>query len=206
MIKGLVVRRTVISAAAVLVVLALALPCLAASFSGDVTLKSGPNTQVIKLYVNGDKMSRQETSIPRKMISILRSDKKMMLEILPEARQYREVRMRALPPKWNDPSIAKTLAKLATKKSMGKDTVNGYQCDKYQYTFKNKRMGVMTQWISPKLNYPIKQVNKAGGQTYSMEIRNIKEGSIPLSMFEAPKGYKKYVPKPRPATAPKPGK
>jgi len=40
----------------------------------------------------------------------------------------------------------------------GKIYVNSYKCDKYLITYKDKSMGTMTQWISKKINYPIKMV------------------------------------------------
>jgi hypothetical protein len=207
LIKRPVVRRIIIPTAAIIVCLASALPCLAASFSGVVTLTTPAGARTIKLYIKGDQMSRQETNMPMKTINILRIDKKTILTISPETKQYMETPMRSAPPKWNSPTVEQALARVATKKALGKETVNGYQCVKYEYTFKDMRRGVMTQWVSPKLDYPIKQVTKVGMQSISMEIKNIKEGNIPMSMFEAPKGYKKVAP-PRPPAAgmPKPRK
>jgi outer membrane lipoprotein-sorting protein len=75
-------------------------------------------------------------------------------------------------------------------KRVGTETVKGYQCDKYSFTFKNKEMGTMTQWFAIKLGYPIKIVNTSDmlGEVKT-ELQNIKTASVRDDLFIVPSGY-----------------
>jgi len=75
-------------------------------------------------------------------------------------------------------------------KRLGTETVMGYKCDKYLFTFKNKKMGTMTQWFSIKLGYPIKIVNKSDmmGEVIT-ELQNIQKTSVKDNLFIVPSGY-----------------
>jgi hypothetical protein len=71
-----------------------------------------------------------------------------------------------------------------TCKNMGTETVNGYACDKWQFTGKT----TSTVWISQKLHFPIKVVNSDGTV---MEFSNISEAAQDPSLFTVPSGYQK---------------
>jgi outer membrane lipoprotein-sorting protein len=69
--------------------------------------------------------------------------------------------------------------------------VKGYKCDKYLFTFSDKKMGTMTQWFSIKLGYPIKTVNKSDmmGEVIT-ELHNIQKTSIQDDLFKIPPDYR----------------
>ena len=72
----------------------------------------------------------------------------------------------------------------------GTEMVQGYKCDKYVFTFKNKQMGTMTQWFSQKLGYPIKTVNKIDKmEEIITELHNIQKTNIQDDLFIVPSGY-----------------
>ena len=75
-------------------------------------------------------------------------------------------------------------------KVVGKETVMGYECDKYLITFKNNEIGTMTQWFAIKLGYPIKTINKnaALGEVIT-ELQNIKKGGVKDDLFLLPDGF-----------------
>jgi hypothetical protein len=75
-------------------------------------------------------------------------------------------------------------------KRVGTETVKGYKCDKYLFTFKNKEMGTMTQWFAIKLGYPIKIINKSDmmGEVIT-ELQNIKKASVRDDLFIVPSDY-----------------
>ena len=76
-------------------------------------------------------------------------------------------------------------------KRVGTETVKGFKCDKYSFTFKNKEMGTMTQWFSIKLGYPIKIINTSDmmGEVIT-ELQNIKTASVRDDLFTVPSDYK----------------
>ena len=76
-------------------------------------------------------------------------------------------------------------------KRVGTETVKGYKCDKYLFTFKNKEMGTMTQWFAIKLGYPIKIINTSDmmGEAIT-ELQNIKKASVRDDLFIVPSDYK----------------
>lgn len=183
-------RRTVAPAALVIVLLlAFAAGCLAASFSADLAIKNNKMSQTGKTYVDGKKSRIEMSAGPMQSILIVRGDKGVTWMLNPAQKQFME--SRAGSNEWNDPNWQKNLERQATKKHLGKAKIAGYVCDKYLYTFKNKEMGTSTICVAQKLGYPIRVESKSkyGGMT--MELKNIKEGRQAASLFEIPKGYKK---------------
>ena len=75
-------------------------------------------------------------------------------------------------------------------KRLETETVKGYECDKYLFTFKNKEMGTMTQWFAIKLGYPIKIINTSDmlGEVIT-ELQNIKKASVRDDLFIVPSDY-----------------
>jgi hypothetical protein len=81
---------------------------------------------------------------------------------------------------------------------LGGDTVNGRPADKWQLTY--KRSGkIGYAWIDPKLHYLVKMQDPAAQTT--MQVRDVKEGLQPASLFAIPAGYTKMDPPapPRPS-------
>jgi len=75
--------------------------------------------------------------------------------------------------------------------SLGADTVNGRAADKWQLTY--KRTGkVGYAWIDPHLHYLVKMQDPAAQTT--MQVRDVKEGPQPLTLFTIPTGYTKMDP------------
>ena len=73
-----------------------------------------------------------------------------------------------------------------TCKKIGAEAVNGRNTTKYQITSTDGK--VTTIWIDPSLHFPIKS---SGSDSPGMELRNIKEGSQPASLFAIPADYQK---------------
>jgi len=144
-----------------------------------------------KIYVKGDKMRMDGTKEGEKTSTITRIDKKMIWILNHGDKMYME--MPAMVDTLQASKIDVDLTKIADKKKVGTEKVNGYKCNKYLITYKDKSMGTMTQWISKKLDYPIKIVyHSSYGDMYT-EYKNIKEGRVKDSVFEIPKGYKKMT-------------
>ncbi|HOJ78202.1 MAG TPA: DUF4412 domain-containing protein [Bacillota bacterium] len=174
-------------------ILVLAVSCFsivlakAPEFSADVVITDAKGkTSQGKVYVKGTEKIRQELTVNGETnITILRLDKKVGWTLLPD-KQYMEIKM-PFDPNQPNPEFEYETAEL------GQETINGYPCKIVQYTYKNKKYGVLKQWVSDKLGYSVKVESKdAKGKTISIiEYKNIKEGKQPDSLFEIPSGYQK---------------
>ena len=83
--------------------------------------------------------------------------------------------------------LAPSANKGGTCRKVGNETVNGRNCIRYDGTNAKGESGSV--WLDPSLRFPVKWQGKDGN---SGELRNIKEGSQPASLFEIPAGYTKF--------------
>ncbi len=74
-----------------------------------------------------------------------------------------------------------------TCKSLGSESVDGRSAHKWQWTDDARDGGTGIVWIDDKLQV----VSRAEDKDDHMELRNIKEGTVPASMFTPPASYKK---------------
>ena len=160
-------------------------PVLAAEFSADVIQKMGDEVKKGKFFVKGNKM-RMEFE---EGITIMDMATGKTIALQPEEKMYIEMPAMGSPATPADSD--EELAKIAKKKNIGTEKVNGYQCDKHLITYHDKAMGKMTQWYAKKLNYPIKTVYHGPQGEMVTEYTNIKEGGVNDSLFEVPRGYQK---------------
>jgi hypothetical protein len=81
-------------------------------------------------------------------------------------------------------------------KKIGTETVEGYQCDKYEVIYKNPEMRAIIEssvvWVARKLNFPIKGISQGENGQVVMTCKNISEEIIDKSLFEVPKDYSKF--------------
>ncbi|MBW2038770.1 MAG: DUF4412 domain-containing protein [Deltaproteobacteria bacterium] len=162
---------------------------IAVEFSADMILKQRGETLTGKVYVKGDKIRQEFLQRGEKQVIILRMDKNVVWNLMPEEKIYME--MSSLGGAANDPKIEQKIKDMAEKRYLGKEKVSGYVCEKYQYIYHDKSTGTVTQWFSKKLNYPIKAEHKAPSHYMFTEYKNIKEKKVLDSLFEIPAGYRK---------------
>ena len=160
---------------------------LAAEFSADMVHKMGAMTKEGKFFIKGKKM-RMEGGMGHG-ITIVDGNTGIVQVLQPAQKAYMEMKKgtQAMDPAQQD----EELAKIADKKFLGTETVNGYQCDKYLYTYHDKKRGTLTQWYSKKLEYPVKMLHSSPEGETTFEYRNIKEGGVADSLFQIPAGYTK---------------
>ena len=185
-------RKSRLSAALVVAgVLALCQLALAAEFTAEFIETRGGMTSKGKVYVKGGNMRRETTQGKHKRITIHRADKKVTWILDPAQKTYMEMRGRRSdrPPGGRMGHAPRK--DLGTRKLVGKEKVNGYLCDKYAFVYKDKTMDTQYQWVSPKLKFTIKLEHKTPKFSMLVEYTKIKEGKVPASMFELPKGYTK---------------
>ncbi len=159
----------------------------AAEFSADMVHKFGAMTKEGKIYVKGKNM-RMEGAMGQG-ITIVNGETGTVWVLQPEQKVYMEMKKGAQPAQQAESD--EELAKIADKKFLGTETVNGYQCEKYLYTYHDKTLGTMTQWHSKKLGYPVKMIHSSSQGETTFEYRNIKEGGVADSLFQVPAGYTK---------------
>lgn len=160
---------------------------LAAEFSADIVVTQDGQQMMGKTYVK-DKMIRMEINqagMSLVTITNLRDDVAWMLNSADKT--YLEVADVA-----DDmPNDDEALEKVATPKSLGEETVNGYRCEKVEYVFHDPSMGAMIQWKSKELEYPIKTRTDGPDGQIVTELKNIREGGVSDELFRIPAGYTK---------------
>jgi hypothetical protein len=160
---------------------------IAAEFTADLLLKQAGETITGKVYIKGDKTRQEYLQGGEKQVMIYRHDKGIMWVLIPSEKIYME--MSSQEGAAYDPQFDQNIEDKAQIKLLGKETVNGYVCDKYQYIYHDTSMGTVTQWFSKKLDYPIKSEYKAPTSYMLTEYKNIKEGKVDNSLFEVPGDY-----------------
>jgi outer membrane lipoprotein-sorting protein len=157
-----------------------------AQFAADMVQKAGGRTHTMRYY-HGDQKMRTEmkTEDGQQAISIIDLKARKMLQLMPDNRMYMEIPLGGDTAAWA--ADDQTRQEYYEMKHAGTEKVNGYVCDKYILIPKKPELEKSTTWIAQKLGYPIKSV----GQSYSMELTNIKEGTQAASLFTVPKDYQK---------------
>lgn len=171
----------------VLMVVSTGIWAVGPEFSADMTMTDAKGKVASgKIFMKGQKIRQEITDEGQTNVAILRLDKKVSWTLLPE-NQYMEVAMPFDTSRPEDSGIEYETTEL------GNETINGYECKVIQYTYKEKKYGILVQWIANKLNFTIKSQtkNSKGKVTNTMEYSNIKVGNQPDSLFEIPSGYQK---------------
>ena len=127
----------------------------AQAFSADVVSYYGQDTMRGKIYISGDKMRVESGGT----ISITRMDKKVVWLLMPTERMYTEqaITLRnVVPSAYPSPyEVERTL--------LGREKVNGYECNKYRVTVKlDKQRQSFLQWLTDtvyRLRLPPKTAN-----------------------------------------------
>lgn len=184
--------------ATTLVLVSSALAQAPAQFSADMKTHTARGTDMTgKIYFGGKKMRTDMEARGRSISNIMDFDTKKYYTLLNDQKMYMEhdanqpagpmgrgPRMPEI--KQYDASNPCANEEGVTCKKTGTETVNGRNCDVWEFTKDGKKE--RTSWIDQKLHVPIKTVNEDGT---TFELSNIKEGSQPASQFEIPSGYQK---------------
>ncbi len=162
-----------------------------ASFTADLVLTQNNRVNTGRIYVR-DNLIRQEYNLKSESrITIIRADRGRLWTLMPNSRTYVEVAylgtgtdLKAYGVKAGD---------IRETRVAGTETLNGYPCNVIEYVFSDTKLK-LTQWVSPKLNYPVKtEFHGLNGLKLSEEIKNISETTLQESLFEIPPGYQKMA-------------
>jgi outer membrane lipoprotein-sorting protein len=159
----------------------------AAEFSAKVVTKAGGKEIPGKIYIKGDKARNEVQVAGHPGIQIMRPDKKVLWVIMPQQKAYMEMQFT----KEHEQKMLKISEQAKAKmKKIGTETVNGYECDKFETPAANKgNSSKQYIWIAQKLGVPIKMVTEDG--SFAMEYKDIKPEKLDDSLFEPPPGYRK---------------
>ena len=165
----------------------------ASEFLADVVMKGGMMSGDGKVWVKGHKSRQEMGSQAEKMILIMDMKEGYHWTLMPDMKMYFKTRIPSKGKGFHPESfVGMAPGQLdAEIKRIGTETVSGYKCDKYLFTFSDKKMGTMTQWFSIKLGYPIKTVNKSDmiGEVIT-ELHNIEKTYIKDQLFSVPSDYR----------------
>lgn len=166
-----------------------AYPVMAAEFSATVITKTEGQEMHGKIFMKGQKVRNEFQAGDETNISIARPDKKVVWVLMPAEKTYMEM---PITEEAQEKILIKKPEDQAKMKLLGTETVNGYECDKYEMSTTVEGKPVKQyNWVAKKLGMAIK-VEAADG-SFSMEYRDIKVGGVADSLFEVPQGYQKMA-------------
>jgi outer membrane lipoprotein-sorting protein len=159
----------------------------AAEFSAKMVTKAGGREILGKIYIKGDKARNEVQMAGSPGIQIMRPDKKVLWVVMPQQKAYMEMQFT----KEHEQKMLKISEQAKAKmKKVGTETVNGYECDKFETTVAHKgKSQKQNIWIAKNLGIPIKMVAEDG--SFAMEYKDIKPEKLDDSLFEPPPGYRK---------------
>ena len=163
---------------------------LALEYSAEIVTRTKGMTMTSKMYFSGDKIRSESEQAGRKMISIIRMDKKVSWSLMPVQKMYMEM---AMPDDKMMMGMTEKAPGQVERKKIGREKVNGVDCDKYLVTSIDKTTGKKSSvymWLSGD-NIPMRTAAIDG--SFVSEIKNFSKGPQPASLFEVPAGYKKQV-------------
>jgi len=158
-------------------------------------------TESVKFYNKGEKSRIEQPKTHS--VSIWRRDKNVIWLADTEEKAYYELTLVDHPVakavgQFNNLNIDTFMAALGvtgdyTKTYLGKETVNGYLCEKYSIKAANKgdKFGTVLAWWSKPLDMIIRIETPTGNNNMMQtNFSNIHGADLPDSLFELPKGYK----------------
>lgn len=167
------------------------------SFSADMKFTGSGDTGAGKMYFNSDRHMRMEMDMHGHQAVVIvdntNPNNPTSKILMPQMMKYMEMSgsggapgMRQRTPQVHvyDPANPCSTSEGTTCKKVGTETVNGYLCDKWEFTGKENQ----TVWIAQQLHFPIKTVRQDGT---TIEFSNIKQGPQDAGLFQVPAGYTK---------------
>ncbi len=77
----------------------------------------------------------------------------------------------------------------------GTETIEGYSCQIHEYRQHGDTRVTNRVWISPELDFTLKEIQYALNGNVILTLKNIKKGSVVPTFFKIPPGYSKVVAK-----------
>ncbi|MEA1923132.1 MAG: DUF4412 domain-containing protein [Pseudomonadota bacterium] len=159
----------------------------AAEYSAEMETRSqGHVVAKGKFFIKGNQSRNEMNQGGREIILISRPDKGVVWTLMPQGKSYLEMAIdldddddEIMPDNWK-PLLEKE------GKKLGRETVNGIKCDKYEITDEGE---TITYWIAVKEGMAIRILTPETEVNY----RNINTGKQPDHLFQIPSGYRKFA-------------
>ena len=160
-----------------------------AQFTADMVTTEGDVSRTSKFYVEDPYYRIDMEENGQQMFVIVNNETKTTRVFMPSQKMYMEIKSDDMQSMQNDvfQSLEAQKKKYETK-LLGKETVNGYECEKYQVVEGGNP--VTTYWQSPEIAFPIKVVS-GDKQNMVMELKNIVQGDVDQALFKVPAGFTK---------------
>ena len=160
-----------------------------AQFTADMVTTEGEVSRTGKFYVENPyyRMDMEENG--QQMFVVVNNETKTTRVFMPSEKMYMEMKSDDMKSLSNDvfQSLEAQKQQYETK-LVGEETVNGYECEKYQVMIDGSP--VSTYWQSSEIEYPIKVVS-GDKQNMVMELKNIEKGDVDDAIFNVPAGFTK---------------
>jgi hypothetical protein len=160
----------------------------ASEFSADMAVVDGGNTKTYKLYVKGLKYRMETIEDGQEIVIIVDQEANLTRVANVNVKAYIEMPSNDLRSLMNDPFQALKIT-IDTpgieRNSLGTETVNGIECDKYALLVEGKEF--YTYCMSRTHKFPIKITLKQSERV--AELKNIKETAVDDRLFEIPEGF-----------------
>ncbi len=160
----------------------------AVEFSADQVMKvKGMQPVTSKLNFTDTKWRMESRFMGRQTISIIRADRGVSWVLMPAQKMFTENKLD------NTQKLAtgKQIPGEIKREKIGRENINGINCDKLMITYKDRNgTSSMFLWLS---NEGIPMKSAASDASWTNEMKNVKKGSQPSSLFEIPEGYKKMA-------------
>jgi len=163
---------------------------IAAEFSADLLITQPGDSMTAKLYVRDHLYRLEKLDGDDQFLAIENRKTDVTTAMNPEEKTYIELAgpsgAFANPVKGWESMIGSTEEKL-----IGTETIGGFECDHYAYSYPGEAEPLLELWKSTKLDHFVKYVVHYGGETGdgSMQILNVVEGPLDDALFKVPDGY-----------------
>ena len=188
--KGKIIGKS-IALIAVLLISSIGAAVPAAEFTATVNDHEGDKIRTSRITVKGLLYRLDVEEEGQKLFVIVDQEKKITRIVVPSEKMYMEIPSHDFQSLMNDPfqALKYTIA-TGESKPAGTETVNGHECDKYLISMYNEN--VMTQWVSKKLDFPVK-IEYHLTENKFVELTDISEGAVDDALFLIPEGYSVWV-------------
>ena len=164
-------------------------PASASEFKASVFEQVENQTKIGKIYVQNSLYRLEQEMQGKKYIVIVDQDACLTKVLSISEGQYVEMACDNQASLLNDPFQAlKKMVQSCVIEQLSTEKVSGYDCENSLLIFEGNK--VVTQWVSEKLNFPVRYINHYL-KNKILELRNIEEGPVDDTLFVVPPSFVK---------------
>jgi outer membrane protein OmpA-like peptidoglycan-associated protein len=171
-------------------------PAHAAQFTVDLTITSPQDSFVYDLKVKDNMIRLEKTKGPMNVPSfptIYNRSTGVTWGLNPQVQQYVEETDPAKTMMMNPIIGWEFMRRNLEVTPAGTETIEGYSCQIFEYRQHGDTRVANRVWVSPELDFTLKEVSYALNGDATLALKNIKKGPVDPALFEIPPGYSKVV-------------